>query len=344
MISDPIWLAPTWVRWLVNSATFLVFLVPFVVCTFPTFLHRVGWLWVLVAAVVVSVIEGAAVVWAWTPTRRRQFDVLDGFSNEQRAQSLAALRTGEPPTDHAVLGAAVRLGDLWRAYRRGTPRRLLLLSRWMPLVVAVFAIAEYFQRAPRVAELFIVVAAVLAARSATLRRRARRIDKNLETLRAAADSSALTTQPADNGAVLVAMPKRRALAFVAAVVIPYLVLVSVVLWVDRSRPDCPTVHAAATFIYDSRQLEETPSFAPGSVNVAAYQAWSDRLQEFGRQVSNPAVAPRLWHIADLSTQVVTQVGAINSASEDGSRSAKTAFYRAVRQVVDEDNALMAYCF
>lgn len=344
MICDRIWLAPRWVRWLVNSANCLMFLVPFVVCVFPTFLHRVGWLWVLVAVVVVSGIEGAAVVWAWTPMRRRQFDELDGLSKEQRAQSLAALRTGEPPADHAALGAAVRLGDLWRAYRRGVPRRLLLLSRWMPLVLAVFAFAEYFQRAPRVAEFFIVVAVVLAVRSAALRRRARRTDKNLETLRAAAGFSVLATRPADDGAAVVALPKRRAWAFVAAVVIPYLILVSVVLWVDRLRPDCQTVRGAATFIYDSRQLEEAPSLAPGSVDVAAYHAWSDRLKEFGRQVSNPAVAPRLRHIADLSTQVVTQVGVINSASEDGSRSAKTAFYRAMRQLVDEDNALMAYCF
>ena len=343
MIADRLWLAPTWVRWLVQTLTLLPFLVAYVWWGFPTFIHRTGWIWTTIAIVALCIAEVGVMMWARRRVDARYRAVLVGLTRPQALQAMKALRTGAVPDDSAALASAVALGELGRAYRRGRRRWQRAVQRWVPPLIVAGAIGEYLLSLPRLAWLLVGLAALVLVRQLIRAWRDRRRLRNLELLRAAADSRDLALPPADEGEVAVALPKERARKVLVGLVMPWLIFTTWVIVVDLPRPDCRTANAVFATIYDSRQLTEPQSVNWQSPDLAAYEDWSNRLLQFSSQATNPAVAPHLRRIADLSVVAVSHVRAAQTAPNGDTESAKKAYYSVVRQMVDEEYTLSAYC-
>src|ERR1700742_1475989 len=113
--------APWWVRWLVNAATFTVTLVAICVLGFPGFASA-GWTWPLLSVLAFSVVATALIARARRPIQQSYARTVDGLNLSQRSQAVKALRRGEVPPDPAVLAAAIRIGNLSMAYQRRVPR------------------------------------------------------------------------------------------------------------------------------------------------------------------------------------------------------------------------------
>jgi hypothetical protein len=343
VIADRLWLAPTWVRWLVQTLTILPFFVAYVGWGFPTFMHRAGWLWASIAIVALGITEAGVLVWARRPVDARYRAALVGLTRPRALQAVKALRTGEAPDDSAALASAIAMGELGRAYRRGRRRWQRAVQWWVPPLIIVGAIAEYLLSLPRLAWLLVVLAALVLVRQPIRARRDRHRLRNLELLRAAADSRDLALPPADDDEVAVALPRQRARKALLGVVMPWLIFTTGVIVVDLPRPDCSTANAVFATIYDSRQLTEPQSVNWQSPDLAAYEDWSNRLLQFSSQATNPAVAPHLRRIADLSVAAVSHVRAVHAAPNGNTEAAKKAYYSVVSQMVDEEYTLSAYC-
>jgi hypothetical protein len=343
VIADRLWLAPTWVRWLVQTLTILPFFVAYVGWGFPTFIHRAGWISASIGLVALCVAEAGVLIWARRPVDARYRAALLGLTKPQTLQALTALRTGEAPDDPAALASAIAMGELGRAYRRGRRRWQRAVQWWVPPLIVAGAIVEYLWSLPRLAWLLVALAAFVLVRPLIRARRDRRRLRNLESLRAAAGSRDLALPPADEDEVAVALPRQRARKALLGVVMPWLIFMTWVIVVDLPRPDCSTANAVFATIYDSRQLTEPQSVDWRSPDLAAYEDWSNRLLQFSSQATNPAVAPHLRRIGDLSVAAVSHVRAAQAAPNGNTEAEKKAYYGVVRQMVDEEYTLSAYC-
>jgi hypothetical protein len=343
VIADRLWLAPTWVRWLVQLLTILPFCVAYVAWGFPTFIHRAGWTWASIAILALVVVEAGVLMWLRRPIEARYLAALVGLTRPQALRALKAVRTGEVPDDSAALASAIAMGQLGRAYRRGRRPWQRAAQWWVPPLIGAGAIGEYLLSLPRLAWLLVVLGTLVVVRQLLLQWRIRRRLRNVELLRAAADSSDLALPPADDGEVAVALPKERARKAVVGLAMPWLIFTAGVIVVDLPRPDCSTANAVFATIYDSRQLTEPQSVNWHSPDLAAYEDWSNRLLQFSSQATNPAVAPHLRRIADLSVAAVSHVRAARAAPNGNTEAAKKAYYSVIRQMVDEEYTLSAYC-
>ncbi|MFZ0904110.1 MAG: hypothetical protein WAN71_09575 [Mycobacterium sp.] len=346
MISDQIWLSPLWVRWLVRAAMVGAFVGAVVVLVYPMFVYRIGWLWAVLAVIVLGAIISGTTTYLQRPIRRRYLDALQRLDRRRSLVALKALRTGEVPADPDVLAAAIRTGALAQAYQRGTTRAQRAARWWIPAVAIATAVVEFLASVPLLGWLLIGVAVQSVIQSVVRARRRRRMRENLEALRTAADPG--LAAPGDDE-VAIAMPARRYWQLVAAVAIPVIAFMTLVYVVDRTSPDCRTVHAAVNLIYDSRQLGDPQNMTRGAPDLAAYRTWSEQLRNYAGQVSDPRIAPRLRRIADLSAQAVAQIAQSRDALVApppgySINDQEKAFGTTMQALVDEDDAVAAVCF
>jgi len=112
--------APWWVVWLVNAATFAVTLLAICVLGFPRFAAS-GWTSPLLSVLIFSAIVTALTTRARRPVQQSYARTVAGLSLPQRSQAVRALRRDEVRSDPPVLAAAIRLGNLSMAYQRRVP-------------------------------------------------------------------------------------------------------------------------------------------------------------------------------------------------------------------------------
>lgn len=346
MIRDRLWLSPLWVQGLVQVATFVVFIGAMVVVLYPMFIARVGWPLSVLAVVALCAIVSGATLYLQRPVRQRGLDALGGGTQADRLAALAALRTGEVPADADVLAAAIRYGAVVRACQADTSRTQRAIQWLGPVVAIVYGVFGLFRLPLRFGAVLIAVGIWWAVLSVLRARRRRRTFQNLGALRAAAGPEPSST--GEDDAVAGLPPSRHRLA-AAVALIAVAAFMTLVYFVVRSDPDCYYVADAANLIYDQRQLTDPQNMTRGQPDLETYRRWAQHLRTDADHVTDPRLAPRLRHIAELADQAATQFAQSRDALVRPPpgydlHAQQTAFGATMRMLIDEDNAVFAVCF
>jgi hypothetical protein len=341
--------APWWVLWLVNAATFAVTLLAICVLGFPGFAAS-GWTWPLLSVLGFSAIVTALTTRARRPIQQSYARTVAGLSLPQRSQAVRALRRDEVPADPAVLAAAIRLGTLSTAYRRRVPPWQKRLAWCVPVLWLVSAVLEFVGNSPRSGLAWCGLALLVAARLAWTTRRARRLPGRLERLRSAADSSPQALSALADAHDSAAPPPSRQfrIAFVAVVVVAVAGGIFAVYRQGQPTRDCRTADAVVNLIHAHPDMLDPWLITPGGPGLDKYQNWSDQLVAYSQQVSAPNLAPHLHRIADLSTRAVALVtdarrDSFATQSTDDIVGRRAAYSSLIGQLVDEDKALIPVC-
>jgi hypothetical protein len=341
--------APWWVLWLVNAATFTVTFVAICVLGFPGFAAS-GWTRPLLAVLGFGAVVTALITRARRPVQQSYARTVAGLSLPQRAQAVRALRRDEVPADPPVLAAAIRIGGLSMAYQRRVPRWQKRLAWCVPVLWLVAAVLEFVGNNPRSGLTWSVLALLVSARLAWISHKARRLPRRLELLRSEADSSpqALSALAEAHDSAAPPPSLRFRLAFVAVVVVA--VIGGIVAVYQQAQPnrDCRTADAVVGFIHAHPDMLDSSLIPPGGPGLDKYQAWSDQLVAYSQQVSAPDLAPHLHLIAALSASAVALV---TDARRDSFATpsaekvlARQGFYHGIiGQLIDEDKALIPPC-
>jgi hypothetical protein len=338
--------APWWVRWLVNAATFTVALVAICVLGFPGFASA-GWTWPLLSVLAFSVVATALIARARRPIQQSYARTVDGLNLSQRSQAVQALRRGEVPSDPAVLAAAIRIGNLSMAYQRRVPRWQRRVAWCVPVLWVAAGVLAYVGNNTRGGLIWSALALWIAARLLRASQRARRLPQRLELLRSAADSSpaalSVLAEAHDSAAPPPSLRFRIAFAVFVAVAVAGGVYVQV-----RPSRDCRTADAVVGFIHAHPDMLDSTLITPGGPGLDKYQDWSDQLVAYSRQASAPDLAPHLHRIAGLSASALALVTdarrdsfATLPAGEILARQAD--YHRIIGQLIDEDKALIPPC-
>jgi hypothetical protein len=335
--------APWWVRWLVNAATFAAWLILVCALLIPSFFGGLGWAFGVLSVLGFSLLATLLLTVTNRPVAHRYKAAVAGVDATQRAEAVKALRRGEIPADPKVLAAAIRVGTLSLTYQRRASRLQKSAKWWLPALWLVVVALMFFTNGIRQALIWTVVGALLLGRREVLRRRGRRLPGNLELLRSAAGSEAA---PADEG--VAATPPQRfwvsmLIAIVGGVGIGAAFYVS-----ERPTPDCRTANEAVAYIHDHPDMLNWPLITIGGPGVDKYQDWSNRLQDYPRRVSAPDLAAHLRHIADLSTRAVSLVREArpdppNSLSPDDTSHLQYEYHEVIGPLIDEDTAVATAC-
>lgn len=336
--------APWWVRWLVAALWVTAGYIGLAALLLPSFFEALGWMWGPIWVAGFSLIATGLLTLAQRPVQRRVAAKVAGLSRPQRSQVVKALRRGEIPSEPQVLAAAIRVGVLSLAYRRRASRTQRVLQWSIPVLMTIAVVLDLVGNDMRQAVLWAAVAVLVVARFGRLAHRARRQDKNLETLRAAAGSPAEydDEHPSD-------LPPTRSWVVVPVVVIGALGFGAMVFYGStRSTPDCRTADMAVDFIASHRDMLDSNLITAGEPGLDKYQDWSDQLQDDARRVSTPDLAAHLRRIAKLSKEAVALVREARpdppvSLSADSIDDLKTDYLTTISRLVEEDNALAPIC-
>jgi hypothetical protein len=335
-------LLPLWARGLVRGAIMAIAIGALISVLYPTFVYRMGWLLTALSVIALCAVATGATLYIQRPVRQRAVQALGGLDRPRSLAALEALRTGEVPADPDVLAAAIRTGALAQAYRRKTTRAQRV-ARWcVPAVAITWGVVELFRLPVPFGGLLIGVGLQWVFLLVTTARRRRRTDENMRVLRVGADPGHSEVGEVD-AASLPPLRNGRVTAVLATLVTAFMALV---WFVGFSHPDCRVAGAAVDLIYDKRQLANPRN---SEASPAAYRAWSQQLRGYAEQVSDPRIAPRLRHIADLSTQAVAQVEHARSADVgslpgDFPADQDKAFDAIIQAIYREDTAVAAVCF
>ncbi|CDO87651.1 hypothetical protein AWC29_27740 [Mycobacterium triplex] len=341
--------APWWVLWLVNAATFTIALSVICGLGLPGFAAS-GWIWPLLSVLMFSVIVTALTTPARRPIQQSYARTVTGLDLAQRSQAVKALRGGEVPSDPAVLAAAIRIGDLSMAYRRRVPVWQRRVAWAVPVLWVVAAVLEFVGNDMRAGLTWSGLALLVAARMARVIDKARRLPGRLEVLRAAADASpqalAVLAQAHDTAAPPPGLRFRLALA--AVVIVAVFAGVFAVYQQAQPSRDCRTADAVVNYIHANPEMLDASLIAPGGPGLNRYRDWSDRLVGYSRQVSAPDLAPHLQRIAKISTDAVSVVteargDSFANPSTDEILTRQTAYHTLVGRLIDEDKALIPPC-
>jgi hypothetical protein len=341
--------APWWVLWLVNAATFTVTLSLICALGLPGFAAS-GWIWPLLSVLAFSLIVTALLTRARRPIQQSYARTVTGLDLAQRAQAVKALRRGETPSDAAVLAAAIRVGNLSNAYQRRVPPWQGRLAWIVPALWVVAAILEFVGNNPRAGLTWCVLALLVAARLAWAAHKARRLPGRLELLRSAADSNphALSVLAEAHDSAAPAPGLRFRIAFAVVVVVAVSAGVVAVYRQGQGRRDCRIADAAVGFIHAHPDMLDSSLITPGGPGLDKYQDWSDQLVAYARQVSAPDLAPHLHRIAGLSAAAVGLVtdarrDSFTSATIDDILARQASYHGTIGQLIDEDQALIPPC-
>ena len=341
--------APWWVRWLVSASVFAVLLVAIFAWVISGFVST-GWPWALVSVVVFSLIVTALTTLAQRPISDSYAPAIAGLNLSQRKQVVRALRRGEVPVDPQVLAAAIRVGTLSLAYHRRVPDRQRKLAWCVPALWVVAGILQFVGGSVGGGLTWTGLAVLIAARLAWASYRVRRLPERLQLLRAAADSSpqALSTLAQAHDSVAAPPGLKFRLASVAMVLIAVVAAIVVVYQRARPTPDCRTADTVVGFIHDHPILLNPQLITEGGPGVDEYQAWSDQLVAYSRQVSAPDLAPHLHRIAAFSRDAVRLVTEVRgdpsiNQSPDETRVRQLVYGGIIDQILEEDKALIPPC-
>lgn len=334
--------APWWVRWLVAAFWVAAAYIAFAALLIPSFFKALGWTWGPIWITGFSLIATALLTHDQRPIQQRFAAAVAGLNRPQRSRVVKALRRGEIPADPQVLAAAIRVGALSKAYRRRASRSQQVFKWSIPVLLIVAVVLDLIGNDKRQAALWSGLMLFVLARYAWLSHRARQLDQNLETLRAAAGAS-------DGDQESAALPPPRSWMLVPVVVIGALgVGASVVYGSTQTTPDCRTADAAVDFIASHRDMLDSNLITPGDPDLDKYQNWSDQLQDYARRVSAPDLAAHLRRIAQLSKEAVALVREARTdqpgrLSRDDAGDLKLAYRDVISRLIEEDNALVPIC-
>jgi hypothetical protein len=338
--------APWWVLWLVNAATFTVTLVAICALGFPGFAAS-GWTWPLLSVLGFSVVATGLITLARRPIQQSYARTVEGLDLPQRSQAVKALRRGEVAPDPAVLAAAIRIGNLSMAYQRRVPRWQRRLAWCVPVLWGAGGVLAFVGNNPRGGLTWTVLALWIAARLLRASHKARRLPQRLELLRSAADSSPQALSVLADAHDSAAPPPSLRFRIAFAVFVSVAVAAGVYVQVRPSR-DCSTADAVVGFIHAHPEMLDATLINPGGPGLDKYQDWSDQLVAYSQQGSGPDLAPRLHRIAELSANAVALVTdarrdsfATQSADEIIAR--QVSYHGVIAKLIDEDKALIPPC-
>ncbi len=340
--------APWWVLWLVNAATFTVTLVAICVLGFSGFAAS-GWTWPLLSVLGFSVVATLLITLSRRPIQQSYAQTVAGLSLPQRSQAVRAPRRGEVPSDPAVLAAAVRIGNLSMAYHRRVSRWQKRLAWCVPLLWVVAGVLGFIGNNARGGLTWIALALLVAARMAWASQKARRLPQRLELLRSAAALSPQALSALADAHDSAAPPNLRLrLAYAAVVIIAVAGAIVAVYQQGQPTRDCRTANAVVGFIHAHPDMLDSSLITPGGPGLDKYQDWSDQLIAYSREVSAPDLAPHLHRIGELSAAAA---GLVTNARRDSFATpstdeilARQAFYHGIiGQLIDEDKALIPPC-
>lgn len=346
MIRDRLWLSPWWVRGLVQATIFAIFIGAVVVEFYPMFIVRVGSPLTALAVIALCASVTGAVLYFQRPVRQRGLDALGGRTRQHRLAALAALRTGDVPGDPDVLAAAIRGGELAKAYRRKVSRTQRAMQWLVPTAAIGYGLFELSRLPLRFGVLLIAVGIWWIVLSVLRSRRRRRTFRNLDKLRVAAGPELALT---GEGEVVTTLPPLRFRLVVAAVTIPVVAFMTLVYFVTRADPDCYYVAGAADLIHDQWQLADPQNMTRGQPDLAAYRSWAQQLRDYADQVTDPRLAPGVHRISSLADQAVALFAQSRDAMIKPSPGydlgdQERAFSATMQKLADEDNAVFAVCF
>lgn len=341
--------APWWVLWLVNAATFTVTLSVICGLGFPGFAAS-GWTWPLLSVLVFSVIVTALLTRARLPIQQGYARTVTGLNLAQRSQAVKALRRGEIPSDPAVVAAAVRIGNLSMAYQRRVPARQRRLAWGVPVLWVVAAVLEFVGNDVRAGLTWSGLALLVAARMAWAMHNASRLPARLELLRSAADASPPALSTLAEAHDFPAAPPGLRFRIAAAVVVVIAVSAGVFAVYQQNQPsrDCRTANAVVGFIHEHPDMLDAALIAPGGPGLDKYRDWSDRLVAYSQQVSAPDLAPHLQRIAKISTDAVALVTEVRRdpfapRSTEDMLARQAVYHTSMGQLIEEDKALIPPC-
>ncbi len=341
--------APWWVLWLVNAATFTVTLVVICVLGFSGF-AALGWTWPLLSVLGFSVVTTALITLSRRPIQRSYARTVAGLSLPERSQAVRALRRGEAPSDPAVLAAAIRIGNLSMAYQRRVPRWQKRLAWCVPLLWVVAGVLEFIGNNPRGGLTWIALALLVAARMAWASQKARRLPQRLDLLRSAAALSPQVLSALADAHDPAAPPPSLRFRLAFATLVSIAVAGAIVAVYQQGQPsrDCRTANAVVGFIHAHPDMLDASLITPGGPGLDKYQDWSDQLIAYSHEVSAPDLAPHLHRIAELSAAAVGQVtnarrDSFATQSTDEILARQTFYHGIIGQLIDEDKALIPPC-
>jgi hypothetical protein len=334
------------VRWLVAACWVAACYLALTALALPQFFEALGWTWGSVWIGAFSLIATGLLTLAQRPTQQRLAADVAGLSRPQRSQIITALRGGDAPADPRVLAAAIRVGALSMAYRRRTSRSQRIVTWLIPALLIVATVLSLVGNDARLAAVWAGLALIVIARVVWLSRRARRLEKNLETLRAAARATGTSWGDDEDPAAL--PPPRLWVVALVAVIGGVGVGAAMVFGSTRSTPDCRTADAAVNFVAAHRDMLDSNLIGPGGPSLDKYRDWSNQLRDYSRQVSAGKLALHLHRIADMSQQAVSVVRQARpdppaSISPDVLDDLRLTYQEITNQLVEEDNALVPIC-
>lgn len=304
-----------------------------------------GWGAALLLLLAVSLGFGVVFAWCTEPEHRAYLHYAGELEPTDRARAAQAVRTGRGDDNPEVLAAAARLHAAMR--NPAAPQRFPWRTYLVILLATAVACVIYLVRGePRLGAVWGCYAAVVAVAWWVRHRRYPELVRNARAFRSIVDErlpGGFDTVAAETPSVWSTARRARRQGAVAGVIL--LVAVGAALMVAiRPSADCRTVNAAVGYIADRPELFDAAALESGgnTTPLSEFQQWADQLRDHANAVSDPAVAPHLRRIAELSGQVVTVVSSARMGSVDEEK-AITLFHDRLQGIVDEENAALAVC-
>lgn len=258
----------------------------------------------------------AAQEFAARPTVRVYAQALSGLDRAQRASVLKALRGKSIPSDSAVLAAAIRTGEIGRAYARRYAQKQktwwFLLPGFYILMAAVQLIGHPGAREIHQALLWASLAAYFGAVFGWTTRRREQLDNAMPQLRAAAADVPIAASAAAHTPEPVAIPPRRAAgSWLIAAVLGAAFIGAIWAWGEpfpNPKPrDCSTVRDFVGFISAHPDMLDAARINTGTPALTEYEEWSRGLQGYAATQTDPITAGHLKKVGDLSAHAVNVV-------------------------------------
>jgi hypothetical protein len=346
-----------WERFLASAATIAAVVAFFAWLMFPAFATPSGWPWKVLAIVGLALACAAAQEVAARPAARMFAEALTGLSRNQRAQVLTALRGGAIPSDPAMLAAAIRVGAIGQAYRHRYSRYQRTSRFLLPAIYLAMAALQFFgysgpQRVHQ-ALLWLGLAVYFGVYFVWVAHRGRQLECAVSQLREAAIDVPVAASAAAQTAAPVQIPPRRiwaSLLFVAVLGAGF----GAAIWAwggpfpDLAAPDCRTAREMIQFDAKHSDMFDGRLIGGGTPGLAEYQAWSDGLQTYAQQVSDPDLSGHLKKIAELSEHAVAVVRDLRGnpaeiSSPDVLAAHENDYHKTVTELVNEQSAVVTFC-
>ena len=339
--------SPWWTRWAALSCLLAVVITLMAVLAAPQVIRALRWPWPVVLLAITAVALGGLWAVVTQPQHRLYLLALQGLNSTDRHRVFDAIRRGDVPEDPGVLGAAIRLSRLFVPRRSLAKRQLaftvLAIAAWIALAVLGFTTGEHRQGVA-----WLVVAAIVGAATVWDRRRRQRIQRHIDTLRAAASQipGGLESAGAESNALEASLRRATRIWAIGAVVI-LVGAISLTYFLARTSPDCHTGRDVIVYLNDHKNLVDANLITIDGPPLGEYQAWSDRLRQYADKVSDEGVARHVEHIAAVSAQAVAVVrdartGPGGAAAPD-QRQLKANYNVLMKSVADKAWAIADVC-